>query len=175
MLLSLIVPLFFVWYACLSSATAICRVTSCHAAASRPPAPPPLIATPPLIAPLSCLMSGWLLCCLSSRQRLPSAGASNFCHAIASGCTPLVRLFTLAVRRPGANLACKAYKSSHAMEKFPLLGHLLLCCHLSSVASRPSAPPSVHLSSPHHLLLCPSSSLVRSSLVHPGCLSSHLL
>jgi hypothetical protein len=94
--------------------------------------------------------------CLSSRQRLLSAGASNSCRTIASGCASFVPLFTLAVRRPGAILACNTSKSSCTMETFQLLGRLLLCCLLSSTTSRPAAPPSVHISLQRSLLLCPS-------------------
>ncbi len=49
------------------------RVASRHTAISHPPALPPLIVLPPLIAPLSRPFSGWLLRHLSSRRRLPSA------------------------------------------------------------------------------------------------------
>jgi hypothetical protein len=163
-----------VWYACLSSAPVICRVTSHHAVTSRPPAPPTLIAPPPLTAPLLCHLSGWLSRCLSSRQRLPSASASDSCRTVTSICAPFVPLFTLAVRRPGAILAHKASKSSRAMETFPSSGRSLSCCLLSSAASRPAAPPSVHILLERSLSLCPSSSLVRSPLVRPGCLSCHL-
>jgi hypothetical protein len=48
-----------------------CHVASRHADASRSPAPPPLVATPPFVAPLSSL-SSWLSCRLSSRRHLPS-------------------------------------------------------------------------------------------------------
>jgi hypothetical protein len=78
----------FLWCACLLSAPAVCHVTSSDATASHPPVPPPLIAPLPLIVPLSCLLSSWLLCCLSLPQRLLSAGASNFCRAVASSCAP---------------------------------------------------------------------------------------
>jgi hypothetical protein len=67
-----------------------CCVASCHAAAFHPPAPLPLIALLPLIAPLSRLLSGWLLCCLLSRHRLPSACASASQYTAASHRAPLV-------------------------------------------------------------------------------------
>jgi hypothetical protein len=53
------------WCGRLSSAPAGCCVTSCHGVACHPPAPPPLNAPLPLIVPLSCHLSGWLLRCLS--------------------------------------------------------------------------------------------------------------
>jgi hypothetical protein len=64
-------------------------VTSCHTTASHPPAPPPLIAPPSLIMPLSRLLSGWLSCHLLSRRRLPSACASASQRTATSCCAPL--------------------------------------------------------------------------------------
>jgi hypothetical protein len=52
------------------------HVISCHAAAFRPFAPPPLIALPPFILPLLHLLFGWLSHHLSSCRRLPSACTS---------------------------------------------------------------------------------------------------
>jgi hypothetical protein len=78
------------WCGCLLSSPAVCCVTSCHTAASRPPAPLPSFATTLFIAPLSRQLSGWLLHCLSSQRRLLFTGASNSRHATASCCTSLV-------------------------------------------------------------------------------------
>ncbi len=82
--------LLLLWCARLLSALAVCCVTSCHAAASLPPVPPSFIAPPPLITPLSYLLSGWMLHCLSLRQCLLSASFSDSCCVEASGCAPLV-------------------------------------------------------------------------------------
>ena len=56
-----------------------CHVASCHADTSCLLAPPPLVVLPLLIAPLLSLSSSWMSCRLSSRQRLPSTGASASC------------------------------------------------------------------------------------------------
>ncbi len=74
-----------------------CCVPLRHAATSRPPAPPPLIALPPLIAPLLRLLSVWLSRCLTSCRRLPSACASTSHCIAASHCTPLTPLVQLVV------------------------------------------------------------------------------
>jgi hypothetical protein len=68
-----------------------CRVASRHAAASRPPAPLPLIPPPPLTTPLWRHLSSWLSRCFSSCRHLPSACASASHH------TPLVSLVRLVV------------------------------------------------------------------------------
>jgi hypothetical protein len=70
------------------------RVASPHAAASRPPAPLPLIAPPLVTAPLSRLLSSWLSRHFSSRRHLPSAYAS------ASHRAPLAPLVQLVVASP---------------------------------------------------------------------------
>jgi hypothetical protein len=75
-------------------------VISCYAAASHLPAPLPLIAPPPLTAPLSSLLSGWLLHHLSSRHRLPPACTSASQCTATSHCTPLARLVRLVVASP---------------------------------------------------------------------------
>jgi hypothetical protein len=72
-----------------ASCLAGCCITSCHTADSRPPAPPPLIALPPLTTPLLCLLSGWLLHHFSSRLHLPSICTSAYHRA---PLVPLVRL-----------------------------------------------------------------------------------
>jgi hypothetical protein len=56
-----------------ASCQAGCCVTSCHAAASRPPEPPPLIAPPPLVAPP-----------LAPLVRLVVASSLISCHAATS-------------------------------------------------------------------------------------------
>jgi hypothetical protein len=66
--------------------------TSRHTTTSRTPVPPPLIAPLHLIKTLLCLLSGWLLHCLSSHRRLSSASASVSHLAIASRCTPFMPL-----------------------------------------------------------------------------------
>ncbi len=80
------------WCARLLSTPAVCRVNSSYAAASHLPVPLLLIAPPPLIAPLSCLLSGWLSHCLSLRQHLLSISTYNSRRAIVSSCAPLVPL-----------------------------------------------------------------------------------
>jgi hypothetical protein len=109
------------------------RVASCHATASRLPAPLPLIAPPPLIAPLSCLLSGWLSRCLSSHRRLPSACASAS-HRTATyyraPLTPLVRLVVaspLVIPPPPVNLRLRL--SSRLLSGW-LLHYLLSRRHL---------------------------------------------
>ncbi len=56
-----------------ASCPADCRIDSRHAAAFHPPAPPPLIAPPPLTVPLLRLLSGWLSHHFLSCRHLPSA------------------------------------------------------------------------------------------------------
>jgi hypothetical protein len=77
-----------------TSCPADCCIDSHHAAAFRPPAPLPLIAPPPLTAPLLRLLSGWLLPLFWSRCHLP------FSYASASHCAPLAPLVRLVVGSP---------------------------------------------------------------------------
>ena len=84
---------------CASSASSLagCRVTYLHAAASHPPAPPSLIALLPLVTLLLGLLSGCLSPSLSSRQHLPSAGASAYHLAVATHHAPFGPLVWLVV------------------------------------------------------------------------------
>ncbi len=74
-----------------ASCLAGCRVTSCHATTSCPPVPPPLIP------PLSCFLSGWLLHRLSSHCHLSSTCASTSHCTAASHHAPLMPLVWLVV------------------------------------------------------------------------------
>jgi hypothetical protein len=44
-----------------ASCPAGCCIASCDADASHPPVPPPHVALPPLVAPIMCLLFGWLV------------------------------------------------------------------------------------------------------------------
>ncbi len=80
------------WCPHLFSTQAFCCITPHHAATSHIPAPLLLTTPPPLIVSLLCLLSGWLLRCLSSCQCLLSTGTSNYCCTLASCCAHLVPL-----------------------------------------------------------------------------------
>ncbi len=128
------------------STLAGCRIASRHATATHPPVPLPLIAPPPLIVPLSCLLSGWLSHCLLSHRRLPSACAS------ASHCTatyyhaPLMPLFWLVVTSPLVTppppISLRLRLSLRLLSGW-LLCHLFSHCHLClSLHRRLSLHPS---------------------------------
>jgi hypothetical protein len=123
-----------------NSCPAGCCITSCHAAAaSCLPAPPPLIVSPPLIAPLLHLLSGWLLHHLSSCSRLPSTCASASQRISASHCTPLLPLIRLVLASP------------LIMPPSPVRLHLCLSshCRLSLQSSCTSCPAGCHIASHH--------------------------
>ncbi len=130
------------------STLAGCCVTSCHATASRPPAPPPLIAPPSLIAPLLRLLSVWLLHRLSSHRRVPSACAcASASHCTTTYyCAPLTPLVQLVVASPLVTLpppvSLHLCLSSRLLSGW-LLRHLLSCrCLCLSLHRRLSLHPS---------------------------------
>ena len=84
---------------------------------------------------LSCLQSGWLFRCLSSRRRLPSAGASASHRAIACRHAPLGHLVRLVVT---------SHHSSR--QRIPSAG---ASTSHPAVASRAYTPPSPSISTPH--------------------------
>jgi hypothetical protein len=129
-----------------ASYPAVCRVTSHHATASRPPAPLPIIV------PSLRLLSGWLLRCLSSRRHLPSACASASHCITASHRAPLTPLIRLVVVSPCVTL--------------PPPVHLRLHSHCTAASHCAPLAPLVRLAvaSPHLTLPPPVRLRLRLSL-----------
>jgi hypothetical protein len=77
-------------------------------------APPPLIAPSLLVMPLSGLSSGWLSRCLSSRRRLPSAGASHYSITSVRLVVTSPRFSRHHLPSAGASASHRAIASRHA-------------------------------------------------------------
>ena len=79
----------------------------CRTSPSRSSRPCRLTTPATRLAPPSLLSSGWLSRCLSSRRRLPSAGASHFGHRLS--CLSSVRLVV-----PSPRFSCRHLPSANA-------------------------------------------------------------
>jgi hypothetical protein len=139
-------------------------VASCHAAASCPPVPPPFIAPRPLIAPLLCLLSGWLSRRLSSHCCLLSACASASHCTTTYYCAPLTPLVWLVVTSPLIMLPPPV--SLCLRLSLHLLSGWLLH-HLLSASLLVMLPPLVCLR------LCLSLQPSCASCLAPCCITSH--
>jgi hypothetical protein len=146
----------------------------CHATAFQPPAPLPLIALPPHIAPLLRLFSGWLLHHLLSCHRLPSACTSASHCTAASHCAPLVPLvrlivaLTLVMPLPSNHLHL-CLSSHHRLSLHPSCASFLAGCCVSSCHATASCPPALHLS----LHCCLSPHPTHASCLTGCCVTSH--
>jgi hypothetical protein len=159
-----------------TSYQACCRVTSCHAAASRLPAPSPFIALPPLIMTLLRLFSGWLLC-----HHLLSHSHLLFACALISHCTatshhvPLAPLDWLVVASPLITLPPPIHLCLYLMLR-PSCASFLAGCHITSchaaVAARPPVLPPLIAPPP---LIMPLSPLLSGWLLRHLLSCRHLL
>ncbi len=157
--------------------------------ASRPPAPPTLVASSPLVAPLCCaplvVHTGWLWCCLLSCRRLSSACASASHCTAASHRAPLAPLVGLVFVSPlvtllsPVRLHLRLSPHRHLLLR-PSYASFPAGCRVTShhapasrqPASLPLIAPLVrlvlrHLLSRRHLRL----SLHRRLSSHPSCAS----
>jgi hypothetical protein len=135
-----------------ASCLAGCCIASCHTAASRPPVPPPLIALPPLTAPLLRLLSGWLSRHFSSRRHLPSTCASTSHH---TPLAPLVRLVVASplITPPPPPVACASAShcaaASHSAPLAPLF-RLVVASPLVMPPSPVCLPSASHCTTASH-------------------------
>ncbi len=137
-----------------ASCPAGCPVASRHTAVSHPPAPPPLIATPPIIVPLLCLLSGWLLHYLSSRCHLLSAciSASHPASCPAGCCVT------------SCHTAVSASHGTTASHSTPLAPLIQLVVASPLITPPPPVPLRLRLSAHRYLIPRPSHDKRRESL-----------